>query len=115
MKLTTPELPFYAAAPSDPDVTWLQEHLRAHGEWMKAEQLVAVTGGRLDDREIRALASASDGAVISSCRGYRHISTATAEEIARASDRLISQGQEMIQRGVCIRRRAHGMVGGVPR
>ena len=73
-----------------------------------------MTGGRLDDREIRALASASDGVVISSYHGYRHIRTATAAEIARASDRLVSQGREMIERGVRIRRRAHGMVGGVP-
>jgi hypothetical protein len=115
MKLTTLELPFLAAAPSDPDVVWLQEYLRENGGWVKAAALSEVTGGRLDDRQLRALASASDGAVISSCHGYRHISTATAEEIARASDRLISQGREMIDRGVGIRRRAHGMVGGAGR
>lgn len=106
----TPELPFFAAAPGDPDVQWLQDYLRAHGQWMKAAELVALTGDRLDDRALRALAEASAGAVLSGCRGYRHISSATAEEIARAADRLISQGRKMIGRGVAIRRRAHQMV-----
>lgn len=106
----TPELPFFASAPSDPDVLWLQDHLRACGGWVKAAELVALTRGRLDDRQLRSLAEASGGWVISGCRGYRHLSAATAEEISHAADRLVSQGTKMIDRGLAIRRRAHQLV-----
>lgn len=103
------ELPFQFA-PSDPNVQWLEKLLRDGGCWMTAADIALSTQGRVNDRDIRALASAS-GWIISGQKGYKHIEHGTPEENAHAKNWLISQGKQMIKRGIAIGRNAHRRIG----
>lgn len=102
--------PQTAQTDAAPDVRWLEELLRGAGCWMTARDVMLTCRGRLHDRDLRALASASSR-IISGQKGYKHIEHGTTEEIAHASNWLISQGRVMIQRGIRIRRAAHGRIG----
>ena len=51
--------------------------------------------------------NASAGRIITGQQGYKLADHATAAEITHASAWLISQGKEMIRRGIKIRARAH--------
>jgi hypothetical protein len=104
------ELRPFVAAPADPNVKWLEDLLEGAKCWMSAKDICLTTFGKVLDREVRELASAS-GNVISGQRGYKHVRHATAEEINHAANWLISQGRKMIQRGVRIRRAAHQVFG----
>lgn len=72
-----------------------------------AELSAALT---LGDREIRQLAEASDGLVISGpgSPGYCHLYHCDPKTIGRIADRLKSQAERMLERSIRIRRRAHG-------
>lgn len=105
------ELPLFQVTPADPNVTWLVDLLQSADGWMTAREISAASLGRVNDREIRALAAATD-LVISGQRGYRHLHRATVAEIGHASSWLISQGRQMIRRGIAQRRRAHQSFGG---
>jgi hypothetical protein len=78
--------------------------LRGQG-WVTARRLTFHLGAC--DRELRALAEASRGEIISGQKGYKLSAEATLEEIDHAANWLISQGKKMLERGIEIRRRAH--------
>lgn len=106
----TSQLPLFRAAPEDPNVAWLVDHLDRTRDWQTARQLIAASGGRLNDRTVRALAAAADH-VISGQHGYRHIAHATAAEIHHAYAWLESQADQMRRRAIRIRHLAHAKVG----
>lgn len=103
------ELPF-TFAPEDANVKWLEELLKGHGGWMTRRDIELSTGGRVGDRDIRALASASEW-IISGQKGYKHIEHATPEESAHAANWLESQAKKMSERACVIRRNAHRRIG----
>lgn len=105
-----PQLNLFERAPDDANVQWLEKLLKDSACWMTASDISLSTGGRVGDRDLRALASASEW-IISGQRGYKHIEHATPEENAHASNWLISQGKIMIKRGCRIRRNAHRRIG----
>jgi len=94
----------------DADVAWLENLLKGAQCWMSCKDILLTVGGRLIDRDVRALASQSTW-IISGQRGYLHVEHATAEEIAHSANWLISQGKKMIRRGIGQRRAAHGRIG----
>jgi hypothetical protein len=104
------QLTLFAASPSDPKIEWMESTLLAVGDWMSASELSSASGGRLDDRAIRALAGNSDN-VVSGQLGYKHIRRATTEEIDHAATWLESQSRKMAERATRIRRNAHQLVG----
>jgi hypothetical protein len=91
-------------------VKWLENLLRGHGGWMTARDIILTTRGKAHERTLRELASKSSQ-VISGQKGYKHISHASAEEIDRAANWLVSQGKQMIKRGLTIRRSGHRRIG----
>ena len=80
--------------------------------WRTAADLRVETG--FCDRTLRACAQASDGRILSGQRGYCLIEEATPDEIARAANWLISQGKQMVRRGIATRRLAIKQVTGQP-
>lgn len=91
-------------------VKWLENLLRGSGCWMTAKDIILTTRGKAHERTLRELASKSSQ-VISGQKGYKHIEHATAEEIDRAANWLVSQGKQMIKRGISIRRSGHRRIG----
>ena|ERR1700754_4887293 len=83
-----------APAVSEQDVTALINALRGKG-WVKAKDLLKWT-----ERELRAIANASKGQIISGQHGYRLTSEASLEEIGHASRWLKNQGKAMIRRAL---------------
>lgn len=107
-----PQLKFFAAAPTDPNVAWLERVLLEERRWLTAAELVQRSGGVLHDRAVRVLANASANVLSGpGSPGYRHLATATPEEIDHWANALIAQGRLMIQRAVRLRRRAHERIG----
>lgn len=94
------ELPLFDRRPAPEmtgaDVACLVRCLAGRG-WLTAKALkqAHVFG----DRDLRAIANASKGTVISGQRGYCLLSEATVPEIQHAADWLRHQGREMIRRG----------------
>lgn len=84
----------------DGDVSRLKFRLSGQG-WMTAKQL---SGYGYTDRELRHLASASNGDIISGQQGYRLTVEASVEEVDHAEKWLISQANAMRERAVEIRR-----------
>lgn len=105
-----PQLGLFEYQAADANVTWLEELLRGAKTWMTAKDISLTSGGRVGDRDIRALASASEW-IISGQKGYLHLEHASAEDVAHAANWLISQGKLMIQRGCRIRKNAHRRIG----
>ena len=97
-------------APEAVSAQWLENLLRGAGCWMTARDIAESTHGRVNDRDIRELASSSHQ-IISGQKGYKHADHSTPEELAHAKNWLISQGRKMIQRGIAIGRYAHGRIG----
>lgn len=89
---------------------WLEAHLDEVGRWVTAPDIVAATGGRLTDRKVRELASASD-VIISGQRGYRRLERSSADEIRHFLADMESRARELMLRAARIRRRAHRIVG----
>lgn len=104
---TQPELPIFSIPADDSNVAWLVDLLREQKCWMTAKRIIELSGDRLSDRDIRALAEAASGDLLSGQKGYRHISHATPEEIHHAAAWLESQASKMALRAQRIRRRAH--------
>lgn len=74
--------------------------------WMKAAVIEAEI--EISDRRMRRIAEKSDGRILSGQKGYRLLDGATPiEEADHAANWLISQGRNMIRRGVAVRRRYH--------
>lgn len=105
-----PQLGLFEVAPDDPNVQWLENLLLSAGHWMTAADIEQTCAGRADDRNIRALASAS-GWVISGQRGYRHLRNATAKEVAMCCNTLESQASTMGKRAGRLRSNAHTIFG----
>lgn len=106
------QLPLFQHAPDDPNVRWLEELLRERKEWMTAEEIAGFSGGRIGERDIRALASASKWILSGpGSPGYKHLDCCTQEEIKHYTEAGISQGKKMIKRGFTLRRNAHKRIG----
>lgn len=108
--LRDPQLGLFESRPEDANVAWLESLLQGAGCWMTAKDVQLTCSGRLHDRDVRSLASASKW-IISGQRGYKYIEHATAEEIAHCANWLESQGKKMIERSISIRTNAHARLG----
>ena len=100
-------LPTEATTAAD-DVACLVSHLYSLGDtWTSAADLSRALG--FSDRQIRALASASAGLILSGpgCRGYKHIRHSDPEEVAQVTSRLEHQARLMSLRAGTIRRAWH--------
>jgi hypothetical protein len=104
------QLGLFEVARNDVNVQWLEKLLSGAQCWMTAADIALSTHGRVGDRDLRALASASEW-IISGQKGYKHLEHASPEEIAHARNWLISQGKKMIRRGIAIGRNAHRRLG----
>lgn len=92
------------------DVLWLENLLDGAKCWLTAKDIMQTVGGRVRDRDIRELASAS-GWIISGQKGYRHMRHASPEEINHATNWLESQAKKMGERAGAIRSNAHKIFG----
>jgi hypothetical protein len=93
----------------DQNIEDLKRILDERHTWVPSSVITLLTGW--SDRTIRALAAHSGGWIISGQKGYKYILHATPEEAHHSSSWLISQGKQMIARGISQRRRAHSLVG----
>lgn len=94
-----------APAVTTADVDRLCAALAGHG-WMTAATLRTLHG--YNDRELRAIAEASAGRVLSGQSGYRLFDATTPlGEADRAAAWLESQAKKMLGRAAAIRRRVH--------
>src|SRR5690242_18468382 len=91
------ELKPFQAAPDDVNVRWLEDLLEGAKCWMTAKDIMLTTNGKLLDREVRELASASKW-IISGQKGYRHVKHSSPEEVAHAANWLESQAKKMSDR-----------------
>lgn len=101
------ELGLTIAAPSvtKQDVERVCEMLAGIG-WQRGANLCGALD--LDDRTLRAIAEASEGAIISGQQGYRLFDRSTPiGDADRAASWLESQARKMILRASSIRRRIH--------
>jgi hypothetical protein len=104
------ELKPFQAAPDDVNVRWLEDLLDGAKCWMSAKDICLTTHGKVLDREVRELASASKW-IISGQKGYRHVKHSSPEEVAHAANWLESQAKKMSDRAGRIRRAAHEIFG----
>ena len=85
-----------APAVSAGDVDRLCDWLTGAG-WVRAAMLCDLL--KVDDRTLRAIASASKGRILSGQRGYRLFDrTVTLAEVSESAGRLHSQGMDMLRR-----------------
>lgn len=114
MIATQPTL-FEQRQPKLDSVETLEKVLRASGEWLTASQILALLNLKESEsgkRAVRLLASESEWIISSpGSPGYKHLEHCTAEELNHIANSLISQGKEMIKRGLRIRRNAHKIFG----
>lgn len=93
------------------DVAWLENLLRGAGCWMPAKEILISIGREPSDDNKRWLRDIANRArcVLSGpgSPGYKHIGHCTPEEIEHYKNSLISQGKDMIRRGLKIQRAAH--------
>lgn len=106
MSTSQPELKIFVPVDDDPNIAWLENLLDGSRCWMTAGDIELTTQGRKGDRNIRALASASQW-IISGQKGYKHLKHATPEEIHHAAAWLESQAKKMSERACTIRRNGH--------
>ena len=83
----------------------LYERLAEQPDWRTAEDLGYIT--QSERRQLRALADASNGRIISGQRGYRLTRLATMEECNHAAAWMKHQAGQMIARAIAIERLAH--------
>ena len=96
-------------AVTDSDVERLCDWLAGNG-WLKASQLCAQL--EIDDRTLRAIASASKGRILSGQRGYRLFdASVTRAEVEESTGRLYSQGMDMLRRAQDQWKRYHNFQG----
>lgn len=103
------ELPL-ATTPVNTDVQWLEHLLQGAKCWMTAKDVELTSMGRVGDRDIRRLASAS-GWIISGDKGYKHLENATLEEAQHFANRLRSQAKQMDDRAGLVLTNAHRRIG----
>jgi hypothetical protein len=73
----------------DPRIDQLINHLRRVGTWQTRRDLSRDLGW--DDRTVRAIVEASEGAILSGQRGYKLTTLATREEFGASCGQLQSQ------------------------
>lgn len=73
----------------DPRIDQLIHHLRRVAKWQTRRDLARSLGW--DDRTVRAIVEASEGAILSGQRGYKLTTLATREEFAASCCQLQSQ------------------------
>ena len=73
--------------------------------WIHRDDLAVELG--VSVREIRLMAEASDGLVLSGQKGLCHLAYATNQEVEHAANTLLSQAKTMTERAVRIRNRFH--------
>lgn len=78
------------------------DYLYHHGGWVPAKQLASVC--QVNERLLRGEDSPIRHCAISGDKGYRHIRTATAEEIEHYYKRLRKHGIEELRHARAIRR-----------
>jgi hypothetical protein len=99
--------------PADESVATIIAILDQETDWLTAAQLLQKIGEAPTDskkRQLREIANASQGKIISGQKGYRHIRHATPEEILHAAAWLEHQAVEMGERAKAIRRAFHQLV-----
>lgn len=79
--------------------------LRGQG-WMTARELLGLQVGRTE-RQLRAMAAASQGQIISGQRGYARTDQASVEDVNHAAAWLESQAKSMQARARAIRSAMH--------
>ena len=105
-------LPSRAPRVSDQDVARLIAFLDGLG-WVTAAQLVGThdwndpQGRSWTDRDLRAIAAASHGQIISGQKGYALTSQASVEDVNHAAKWLESQAKSMQARARAIRSAMH--------
>ena len=87
-------------------LVWLSSHPGFH----TAREIGRELG--LSDRKIRQAAEAADGMVVSGpgSPGYCHLYHCPVEQAGHIAEKLISQGKNMIRRGIRTRRKAHSLI-----
>ena len=108
--LRDPQLGLFESRAEDANVIWLEYLLKGAKCWMTAKDIMLTCSGRLHDRDVRELASASEW-IISGQKGYKHMENATLEECNHAASWLESQSDKMKARAIMIRRNAHKNLG----
>ena len=111
MTARAPQLELFRPPPDNPNVEWLVELLLDHAGWLKANSIVAISGNRVTDRDVRAWAEAAAPKIISGQFGYKHTDHATAEEIKAFINTMRSQATRMLKRSNCVRKYAHARIG----
>lgn len=108
--LRDPQLSLFEARPGDANVGWLEELLKTQGGWLTAREIMQHSFGRLNDRQVRSLANASDW-IISGQRGYCHMEKGTLEDARHFCNSMESQINAMGKRVGRIRVNAHKIFG----
>jgi hypothetical protein len=105
------QLDFEAKPPAHDDIERLAIFLYDQGaKWTTAKQITEALG--YADRQIRKLASESNGLILSGpgCPGYSHVRRATPEEVQEVVARLRHQAHMMDQRCSAIHKAFHAHV-----
>jgi hypothetical protein len=105
------QLDFETKQPAHDDIERLALFLYAQGAiWTTAKDITNALG--FTDRQIRKLASESNGLILSGpgCPGYRHVRRATPEEVQEVVARLRHQAHMMDQRCSAIHKAFHAHV-----
>ena len=99
----------------DQDVAWFEHILHLGRDWQTANEILAATLRTPTENNRRWLRGIAERSwlVLSGpgSPGYKHLAHCTPEEIAHCSNAMISQGKDMIRRGIKLRRAAHALVG----
>ena len=96
----------------DPNIAWLESLLLERAAWLTAAEVAAASVGRLNERAVRQLASASVWILSGpGSPGYKHLKCATADEVNHYTAAAESQGKLMIERSLRLRCQAHAIFG----
>lgn len=107
------DMPLFAIPKDHPNVRWLVGLLKARG-WMTRQMILVEagrTGGKYSERWVRALVSAAGAEIVKGQEGFNHLDNVTVEQGNHAADQSISQGQQMIEYGLAIRKAMHARIG----
>jgi hypothetical protein len=105
-----PDLPLSPVREDDASLPTILAILDQETDWLTAAQLLVKLGEAPTDskkRQLREVANASDGKIISGQKGYRHIRHATPDEITHAAHWLRHQAKEMDTRATAILKQYH--------
>lgn len=108
------DMPLFAVPADHPNVRWLVGLLRQRG-WMTRQEILREagrTGGRYNERWVRALVNAAGPEIVKGQAGFNHVANCKIEEINHAARQSISQGKLMVRYGIALLRLAHGKITG---